>query len=134
MYSHSLHTIGRKLYSLSDSQAAIKTLDSFQIKSKLVQDCQQSLVKLAEHNRIQFVWVPGHMRIDRNETADQLTRQGSSYLLIGPQPILVVFVKVARGVIRNCTGRKHEEHWKSKDRLRAFLKNHLQKIAGNCST
>jgi hypothetical protein len=43
---------GRNIYILSDSQAAIKALDSFQINSKLVWDCHQSLVKLAEHNNI----------------------------------------------------------------------------------
>jgi hypothetical protein len=30
---------GRNIYILSDSQAAIKDLDSFQINSKLVWDC-----------------------------------------------------------------------------------------------
>jgi hypothetical protein len=39
--------IGRNIYILPDSQAAIKALDSFQINSKLVWDCHQSLVKLA---------------------------------------------------------------------------------------
>jgi ribonuclease HI len=68
---------GRNCYILSDSQAAIKALDSFQINSKLFWDSQQSLVKLAEHNRIQLVWVPGHMGIDGNERADRLTRQVS---------------------------------------------------------
>ena len=61
---------GTNMYILFDSQAAIKALDSFQIISKLGWDCHQSLVKLAEHNRIQLLWVPGHMGIDRNETAD----------------------------------------------------------------
>jgi predicted transcriptional regulator len=41
------HT-GRNIYILSDSQAAIKALGSFQINSRLVWDCYQSLVKLAE--------------------------------------------------------------------------------------
>ena len=45
---------GRNIYILSDSQVAIKVLDSSQINSKLVWDCQQSLVELAEHNR--FNW------------------------------------------------------------------------------
>jgi ribonuclease HI len=68
----------RNMYFLSD-----KTLDSFQINSKLVWDCYQSLVKLAKHNRIQLIWVPGHMGIDWNEIADQLSRQGSPLLLTG---------------------------------------------------
>jgi ribonuclease HI len=40
-----------------------------------------ALGKLGEHNRIQLVWVPGHMGIARNGTADQLARQGSSHAL-----------------------------------------------------
>jgi hypothetical protein len=42
----------RNIYILSDSQAAIKALDSFQTNSELVWGCHQSLVKLAEHTRI----------------------------------------------------------------------------------
>ena len=75
---------GRNIYILSDVQAAIKVLGSFQINSKLVWDCYRSLVKLAEHNRIQLVWVLGHMGIDGNEITDELTRQGFSHPLIGP--------------------------------------------------
>jgi len=94
----------KKIYILSHSQAAIKALDSFQMNSKLVWDCHQSLVQLAEHNRIQLVWVPGHVEIDGNEIA----RQGSSHLLIGPDPALGIAAKVAgRG---DCTSRKHEGH------------------------
>jgi len=39
---------GRNIYILFDSQVAIKALDSLQINSKLVWDCHQSLVKLAD--------------------------------------------------------------------------------------
>ena len=41
---------GRNIYILSDAQATITTLESFQINSKLVWDCHQSLVKLADQN------------------------------------------------------------------------------------
>ena len=68
-----------------------------QINSKLVWDYNQSLVKLAEHNRIQLVWVSGHMGIDGKEVADHLARQGSSHPLIGPEPALGISAKVARG-------------------------------------
>jgi hypothetical protein len=47
----------RNICIFSDSQAAMKALDSFKINSKLVWDCHQSLVKLAVHNRLQLVWV-----------------------------------------------------------------------------
>jgi ribonuclease HI len=61
------------LYILSDRQTAVKALDSSHINSKLVWDCQQSMMKLAEHNRIQLLWVPGHVEIDGNEIAGQFT-------------------------------------------------------------
>jgi ribonuclease HI len=58
---------GRNSCIISDSQAAIKALDSFHINSKLVWDCHQSLTKQAERNRILLIWVPGHMGIDGNK-------------------------------------------------------------------
>jgi ribonuclease HI len=70
---------------LSDWQAAMKAFDSSYINSKLVWDCHQSMMKLAKHNRIQQVRVPGHMGVDGNEIAGQLTWQGSSYPLTGPE-------------------------------------------------
>jgi hypothetical protein len=69
----------------NDSKVDIKALDTFQINSKLIWDCHQSPVKLAECNRIQLVWVPGYTGIDGNEIADQLAMQGSSQPLIGPE-------------------------------------------------
>jgi ribonuclease HI len=96
--------IGRNIYILSNSQAA-NSLGSFQINSKLVRDCHQSLVKLAEHNRIQLVWVPGHMGIDGNEIPDQLAREGSSHALIGPRPALGTSAKVAKGANRDWMSR-----------------------------
>jgi ribonuclease HI len=63
---------GRNICILSDNQAAVKARNNFQINSKLVWYCHQSLKRLAEHNRVQLIWVPGHMGIDGNEMADQL--------------------------------------------------------------
>ena len=103
----------RKGTCISKSQVAITALEGFQINSKLVWDCHQFLVKLAEHKRIQLVWVTQHMGIGVNEIADQLARQGSSQSLVGTEPALGIFAEVARGVIRTWTSRKHEEYWRS---------------------
>jgi len=43
---------GTNIYILSESQAAIKALDNFQMNSKLVWDCHQSLVQMGGHNII----------------------------------------------------------------------------------
>jgi ribonuclease HI len=61
------------IVSLSTSQAVTNVPDHFQI------NC--ILSKMAEHNGIQTVWVPGHMRIDGNETAHQLARLDSPHPL-----------------------------------------------------
>jgi ribonuclease HI len=68
---------GRNMYVLSNNQAAMQVLNNFHINSKLVWDCHNSLVKLAEHNRAQLIWVPGQMGIEGNETGDQLAREDS---------------------------------------------------------
>ena len=52
---------GRNIYALSNNQLTIKALNNFQINSKLVWDCHNSLIKLAKHKRVQLIWVPGHM-------------------------------------------------------------------------
>jgi len=78
----------RNIYILSNNQAATKAFGSFQINSKLVWESHQSLVKLAEHNRMQLVCVPGNMGIDGNEIAYQLDKQDSLHSHTGPEPPL----------------------------------------------
>jgi hypothetical protein len=46
---------GRDTYIVFGSQMAIKALKIFEISYKLVCDCYQSLVKLAEYDRIQLI-------------------------------------------------------------------------------
>jgi ribonuclease HI len=78
--------IGRNIDILSDSGAAIKALESFQINSSLIWHYHQSQVKLAENNRIQLIWLPRHTGSNGNDIA--VATRGSSLPLIGPQPAL----------------------------------------------
>jgi hypothetical protein len=48
---------GRSICILSGSQVALKALDIFQMKSKLVWDCRHLLMRLADQNRIQLMWM-----------------------------------------------------------------------------
>ena len=64
------------------------------------------------------------MGIDGNEIADGSAKQGSSHSLISPEPALGIPVKVARGVNRDWTSRKHEELWQfmhGKRQAKGFL-------------
>jgi len=65
---------------------------------KFLWDGHQSLLKVAELNRIHLVWVSGHKGTDGNEIGGQLARQGSSHPLTGQGPGLSITAKVARGV------------------------------------
>ena len=70
---------------------------------------------------------------DENETAAKLSRQGSSHPPIGPESALGISAKVARGVIRDRTSRKHEEYWQSihgQRQAKGFLKRHSGKRDG----
>jgi ribonuclease HI len=78
---------------------------------KLVCDCHQSHIQLAEHNRVQLIWVPGHEVFVGNETADQLARTGSEHPLIGPEPSCCISVEVAKKAVRDWTNRNHIKQW-----------------------
>jgi ribonuclease HI len=60
-------------------------LSNYQINSKLVWDSHQSLVKLAQHNTVQLIRVPGHEDTEGNKNPDQLARLGSESPFIGPE-------------------------------------------------
>ena len=120
----------RNIYILLNIQVAIKVLNNFQINSKLLWNCHQFLLKLAEHNRVQLVWVPGHMRIDG------IPKESSSHPLRGPELSLGISAKVARGVNGDWTNRKDKEHLQSiceQRQAKCFLKNHLVEELENCS-
>ena len=68
----------RNICSFSDSEAAIKALDIVHINYKLDGDCHQSVVKLAEHNRIQLAMGARTNENYGNEVAGRLARQASS--------------------------------------------------------
>ena len=93
-------------------------------------------MKLAEHNRVQLVWVLGHMRIVGNEISEQLAREGSSHLLIGPEPAFEISAEIPGRVIRDRMNRKHDEHWQSvcgQRQATGCLKNCVLRKADSCS-
>jgi ribonuclease HI len=103
----------RNICILSVSKAAIKALDKYQITSKPVWDCHQSLTQLARQNRVQLIWVPGHEGIVGNETADQLARTGSEHPFIGPELACGILIGVARIAARDWTNRNRNKNWES---------------------
>jgi len=60
----------------SDSQSALKVLSGPKVTPRLVVECQDALLALANHNEVTLMWVPGHQGIFGIEEADKLARQG----------------------------------------------------------
>jgi len=66
------------IFILSESQAALRALDSYTTNSKIISECRKSLNEMATHLRINLIWVPGHQNIGGNCIADELARQGTT--------------------------------------------------------
>lgn len=79
-----------KLIICSDSQASLKALASFVIKSRQIADCRRLIATVSRIRAVQLMWVPGHVGISGNEKADTLARRGSGLLPVGPEPFMPV--------------------------------------------
>jgi ribonuclease HI len=101
--------IGKGILIISDSRAAIKVLDNCKINAKLVWDCHQTLMILAECNNVQLLWVLGHEGNESNEIADQLAKRGLLHPFIGPELNCGTSNRDAEWVIRNWLCREHQE-------------------------
>ncbi|XP_055844735.1 uncharacterized protein LOC129911088 [Episyrphus balteatus] len=72
---------------MSDSQAALKALKSYEINSKLVLECIGKLNELGKIYKVTLHWVPGHVGVQGNEEVDSLAKTGANSPLMGPEPI-----------------------------------------------
>ncbi|KAI5739072.1 hypothetical protein M8J77_014598 [Diaphorina citri] len=79
---------GRQITFFSDSQAALNTLKSPKVSSKLAWECIENLSELAIQNKVNLEWIPGHRGFDGNESADLLAREAAEEKFIGPEPVL----------------------------------------------
>ena len=85
----------------SDSQAALRALNGPKVTSRLVTECQDALLALADLNEVTLIWVPGQQGILGNEEDDRLARQASAVLLLGPEPALGTPRCLVREAIKN---------------------------------
>ena len=57
-----------------DSQAAIRAISSYCIKSKNVRRSREAIERLAGNSRLHIYWVPGHKGIMGNEIVDEIAK------------------------------------------------------------
>lgn len=103
----------RSIAIFTDSQAALKALQSTQVKSKLVWECVNALNQLAEYKKVTLVWIPGHEGHKGNEKADELAKQATSEPFIGPQPSFGIAKATAKRSIGTWMDKKSIEFWKN---------------------
>ena len=122
-------TTSKTIYILSDSQAALKALDSCRVDSGLVLNCMKTLNRLGRKNRVVLIWVPGHVGVRGNEMADELARKGSERTMCGPEPCMGLSIGTIKNAIRESANERHISEWMSLDGLR-----HSKKFINNITT
>lgn len=102
----------------SDSQAALKALDSSLFISRTVWSCREKLNDLGTHNSVTLVWIPGHTGLEGNERADALAKAGAEAQFTGPEPVLGVTDSTAKRDITAWTEEIKLQYWRDINGLR----------------
>ena len=119
------------IHILSDSQAALKALNSYRFTSKITLECLNDLISLARKNKVELLWVPGHTGIIGNEKADELARAGAAQKLRGPEPALGISKQVTKTTTDRWAQQEHLSRWNSTPgqiHARATLGNPSKKL------
>ena len=109
---------GKTIAIYSDSQAAIKAVNSMQVNSKLVWDCLETLNALGSQNRLTLAWVPAHTGYEGNEEADSLARAGANKALNGPEPFCGIAKAIQKTSIKSWMQTKSQEWWNKSPGMR----------------
>jgi ribonuclease HI len=84
-----------------DSQAAIRSLESVSLTSRVALSCLSSLNEMGEHFNIQLIWVPGHSDVKGNCRADELARHGTTLQLLPERANLGRPISALKLALRN---------------------------------
>jgi hypothetical protein len=102
----------KRILIFSNSQAALKALNSPKATSELVVECLNAVSALAGLDEVTLVWVLRHRGISGNEEADKLAWQASAMLLPGPEPAPGIPKCSTREAIRTWSVNQHYSAWR----------------------
>ena len=91
----------------SDSQEALKAFQAAQTMSPSVWQCQRALNDISTHHSVGPFWVSRHPGICGNETANELTREGSVHQFVGMEPAMGVSRQKVKKKITCWLGNQH---------------------------
>ncbi|XP_036341513.1 uncharacterized protein LOC118750890 [Rhagoletis pomonella] len=115
-------TNGARINIMSDSQAALRALDSFKTTSRLVDSCKTLLNSLGAHNRVTLWWVPGHEGFEGNERADYLAKRGAQTRMHGPEPFCGTSIGYTAELLRSREESQIAAHWRKSKGMRQSKK------------
>ena len=100
-----------------DSQAALRAVDKYLVKSKLVESTKSSLNRLCEENTVSLTWIPAHVGHLGNEFADILAKKGTQQR--GDNIIELPFANnVFYNEISDWAKNKHQDRWRNSTEYR----------------
>lgn len=96
---------------LSDSQAALKSLECVQTTSRTLLSCHQSLMEIGGQHNLHLCWVPGHRDIPGNCKADELARFGTTEQVSPDKQLLGMPIATCRLSIHDTTITSTNKRW-----------------------
>jgi len=105
-----VHTMSKYVRICCDSQAALKALQAGRT-SPLVQQRQKTLNDISTRHTVGLYWVPGHARVQGNEMANKLPRDGSIQTFFGPELALGVSTQNIRKIRRWLVNQHWARYW-----------------------
>ena len=106
-----------------DNQSAIKAIDNYIIKDKVVLEAKLAIKTLTVYNTVTLNWIPGHEGHLGNEIADQLGKRASNTMVLGPEPSIPVQHSLKAALVENWCMSKHQDWWNTKQDCRQTKMN-----------
>ena len=101
----------REIILAIDSQAAIRSIDSEKVNSKLVEEAKSKMNKFATSNGVTMFWIKAHVGQSGNEDVDMLAKAGTSKTFTGPLPVMAIPKASVNQAIADWERARHRRMW-----------------------